>query len=292
MERTKLNLPDVVNCSRAKNYTIIPNELINDPEISPNAFKIYCILLSNPTGWRSHVENIYQRISCGYTAIHNALKELESKKGLIVRVWVRHKVTKKRISSFLAITDTPFSFNFTKDNLHPSLIHKDFELYYSSYIIESHIIETHIIETISLINTIYRKKKNIKKESSDDAAENSNKTNTPNGLITKSKFNEFWELYPKKTDKGKSLSKWEDICNQQSWKDKRPTWRVVKKAILAQRKTKRWEEGFVPNPTTWLNQCRWLDDPKEMDSNRPQNKQQGNRIRQNINFMQNGTKEN
>jgi hypothetical protein len=23
----------------------------------------------------------------------------------------------------------------------------------------------------------------------------------------------------------------------------------------------RWSEGFIPNPATWLNQDRWLDEP-------------------------------
>ncbi|MFW6275034.1 MAG: hypothetical protein ACOC2M_00205 [bacterium] len=92
--------------------------------------------------------------------------------------------------------------------------------------------------------------------------ENSSKKS--NGYITPNKFNEFWELYPKKTDKGKALTKWEQICRRG---DKRPEWNTIKEAIQNQKETDRWaDKRFIPNPATWLNQSRWLDDPKEMKS--------------------------
>jgi hypothetical protein len=94
-------------------------------------------------------------------------------------------------------------------------------------------------------------------------------TITVNGenLITPQYFSKFWRIYPKKADKGKAFSKWNDICSQKSWKDKRPAWKTIKLAIQRQKKSERWQnKKFIPNPTTWLNQCRWLDDPKEMVS--------------------------
>lgn len=80
-----------------------------------------------------------------------------------------------------------------------------------------------------------------------------------------SNFEEFWRLYPKKTDKGKTLLKWEELCTQKSKQEKRPTWIQVKTAIELQIKTKRWRDGYIPLPATWLNQYRWLDDPNEMN---------------------------
>ena len=168
MERTRLNLPDVINHSPSNDFTQIPNALINCSEISPVAFKIYCILLSNPHGWCTYIENIYNRMKCGYTAIHNALKELQDERGLLLRVHVRDQKTKRRHGSFLAVTSTPFEFEFNEQNIHPSLMNRGYELYYKSYIIETHIIETHIIEINRYINTINKKiinnkEKNIKK---------------------------------------------------------------------------------------------------------------------------------
>jgi len=94
-----------------------------------------------------------------------------------------------------------------------------------------------------------------------------------NGFITKSQFDEFWELYPKKADKGKALSKWNLICNKKP--KERPKWRDVKRAVLQQKNTDRWKEGFIPMPTTWLNQSRWMDDPKEMKGHDDRDKLKG-----------------
>jgi len=97
-------------------------------------------------------------------------------------------------------------------------------------------------------------------------------TNNKNALSTNNKkyicendFKKFWELYPKKTDKGKSLKAWINLCTQLNKKQFRPEWRVIKKAILLQKETERWSNiKFIPNPTTWINQYRWLDDPGQM----------------------------
>lgn len=79
-------------------------------------------------------------------------------------------------------------------------------------------------------------------------------------IIEFSDFEYFWELYPKKTDKGKAQNSWKKLCGQKS----RPKFSVIRKAIKEQIKTDRWKKGFIPLPTTWINQCRWLDDPAEM----------------------------
>lgn len=82
-------------------------------------------------------------------------------------------------------------------------------------------------------------------------------------VVTLSMFEDFWKLYPRKIDKGKALSAWKKLCNKPS--KQKPTWIELKKAILQQAKTDRWRESkFIPHPTTWINQSRWLDDPKEM----------------------------
>ncbi len=81
--------------------------------------------------------------------------------------------------------------------------------------------------------------------------------------ITFSMFENFWEIYPKKVDKGKALTSWKKICNK-PLKD-RPTWKEIRRAVSLQIKSERWQErSFIPHPATWLNQSRWLDDPKEM----------------------------
>lgn len=73
-------------------------------------------------------------------------------------------------------------------------------------------------------------------------------------------FESFWTAYPRKVGKGKAVDSWEkNKCS-----------RIVEKIVLAVKNAKRskdWmkEDGrYIPNPTTWLNQERWDDEP-EMD---------------------------
>lgn len=84
-----------------------------------------------------------------------------------------------------------------------------------------------------------------------------------NNVITPKLFETFWKLYPKKIDKGKALSKWNLICTRKNISP--PTWKQIRVALHDQKKSERWEDKtFIPHPTTWLSQQRWLDDPKEM----------------------------
>jgi len=76
-------------------------------------------------------------------------------------------------------------------------------------------------------------------------------------------FDLFWKIYPRKVDKGKAFSSWKKICQKKV--KERPTWQEIKYAVMKQKKSERWQDiKFIPHPSTWLNQCRWLDDPKEM----------------------------
>jgi len=67
-------------------------------------------------------------------------------------------------------------------------------------------------------------------------------------------FNKFWSLYPKKTGKQKCLS---------LWTKKKPPVEIVLKAVAWQKKSEQWKKGFIPNPSTWLNEGRWEDEPLE-----------------------------
>lgn len=83
--------------------------------------------------------------------------------------------------------------------------------------------------------------------------------------ITPNHFEAFWRMYPNKTDKGKAFSAWCKLCSNQSKGKVLPTWEMVRQAVKNQRKTERWADPtFVPVPTTWINQSRWLDDPTMM----------------------------
>jgi len=68
------------------------------------------------------------------------------------------------------------------------------------------------------------------------------------------RFGEFWDAYPKKRDKKKTRDKWKarglDSMADQLIAD-------VKNRLANDRQ---WREGYIPNPTTYINGERWEDE--------------------------------
>ena len=74
-------------------------------------------------------------------------------------------------------------------------------------------------------------------------------------------FEQFWKAYPRRKGKGAAQRAWDRI------KPDGQLFSQILAAIEQQKQGEDWlkENGrFIPHPTTWLNQERWLD---EMDAN-------------------------
>ncbi len=263
MERTKsnqnLSLPDSINCSPIDNFTRIPNELLRNKEISLKAKALLCILLSNTNHWRSCISGLMTFVKEGRDAISNGLKELEEA-GYLVRIKYRNKTTKSWVGSFWAYSNEKNNFDLTRhlEVLEEKGFEVDFEFQYPHP------------ENPDMGNpdmgTPERGFQELKRLSNNKT--NDKKKNIPaeapfsNGFITPNKFADFWTLYPRKVDQGKTLTIWNRICTR---KDNRPTWRQIKSSIIHQKQSERWKDiQFIPHPSTWLNQSRWLDNPEEM----------------------------
>ena len=67
----------------------------------------------------------------------------------------------------------------------------------------------------------------------------------------------FWNSYPNKTGKGAAWKIWKKLKVSDSLLTS------IKNALTWQIKSKQWKEGYVPNPTTYLNQSRWEDEPSK-----------------------------
>lgn len=68
-------------------------------------------------------------------------------------------------------------------------------------------------------------------------------------------FDEFWKFYPKKTGKLEAMK---------SWKKVKPNLAQVLQALRWQVQSDQWTRNggqYVPNPSTYINQGRWLDEP-------------------------------
>ena len=76
-------------------------------------------------------------------------------------------------------------------------------------------------------------------------------------LCVLSDFESFWKAYPKKVGKKEALKSWEKA------KDK-PAVVNIMQVIERSKKSEQWTKDngqFIPNPSTWLNQGRWADEP-------------------------------
>jgi len=71
-------------------------------------------------------------------------------------------------------------------------------------------------------------------------------------------FSEFWKLYPKKESKGAARRAWNKI------KAPCETLEKIKMALVWQKKTRQWQDDhgqYIPQPATYLNGCKWDDEP-------------------------------
>jgi hypothetical protein len=71
-------------------------------------------------------------------------------------------------------------------------------------------------------------------------------------ISVKESFEYFWEAYPEKIGKKSAFESYKK-CGQ--------TNDVLLGAIERQKYSDKWRNGYIPNPTTWLNQGRWDDEP-------------------------------
>ena len=79
-------------------------------------------------------------------------------------------------------------------------------------------------------------------------------------------FSKFWDAYPKRVGKQEARKAFDKAI-------KATDIETILKAIEAQKQTPQWKKSngqYIPNPATWLNQCRWEDETGGQDSEKPQ----------------------
>lgn len=65
-------------------------------------------------------------------------------------------------------------------------------------------------------------------------------------------FDEFWSMYPKKSDKDAA---------RKAWDKKKPPLDEVLRALEWQKQSDQWKRGYIKNPATYLNAGSWQDEP-------------------------------
>ena len=116
-EKKKVTIPDLVYKGvRQGNFTLIPNDILRNPNISSKAKVLLFIGLSNQDGWKSHKTTICSMMKEGENAIDSAMKELQQF-GLMKKIRYRDQQTKQIKGSFWMYTDTPYVFSSLNDIL-------------------------------------------------------------------------------------------------------------------------------------------------------------------------------
>jgi hypothetical protein len=78
----------------------------------------------------------------------------------------------------------------------------------------------------------------------------------PNG------FARFWEAYPSKVGRPVAEKAYAKALKRISGPD--PPSEILA-GVARAKASRKWREGIIPNPSTWLNQDRWEDQPSEIE---------------------------
>lgn len=81
--------------------------------------------------------------------------------------------------------------------------------------------------------------------------------NAPTGTRYPSDFEAWWTLYPRKTAKNDAAKAWKRARGKASWDELRGG---LERAVAGWKRDK-VDPQFIPHPATWLNGCRWEDQP-------------------------------
>jgi hypothetical protein len=76
----KKDMPNIIRQKRKANYTVIPNEMLNNTELSFKAKAILCYLLSKPDKWSVYLSQLAKVSTDGYESIVSGMNELIEKK--------------------------------------------------------------------------------------------------------------------------------------------------------------------------------------------------------------------
>ena len=71
-------MADMIRLQRSGGYTVLPNGILRDTNLSLKTKGLFAIILSLPEGWDYSVAGLATVAGCGRDAIRGALKEMET----------------------------------------------------------------------------------------------------------------------------------------------------------------------------------------------------------------------
>jgi len=213
------------NPQKENGYTPIANELMEKLgryRISGQEWQILIVVLRQTWGWQKKEDEI---------SLSQFVEKTEMDRSSCVRA-IRKLVTKKLLSSDKKVTTYANKYRFNKD-------------YGQWTASDKKVTRGDKKVTGGGDNLVYR---GVTKESHTKET-NTKETNTKERYTS---FTQFWDLYPKKVERKKSEIKWKLLSEEDRL--------LILDDIPKRQLGKQWKQGYIPNPTTYLNGERWNDE--------------------------------
>jgi hypothetical protein len=212
-------------------YGSSPRKLLEDRNISLKAKGIYAFMECKSDGWNFTASSMSSQLKESRKTILVAMQELKA------TGWLTYHKNKNGSGVYELIGNyviTPKSEKVTKA------------------------LQTHSPKTARCKNGTVQKTDCINKK---DYSNKKDITNKKERDIDR--FEDFWSVYPKKRNKTGSISKWKlkklnNIADQ-----------LIADVLLRIKEDRRWVDGYVPDPLTYINQERWNDEVEKVIKKKP-----------------------
>lgn len=223
------------------NYTCIDNHVFKDHSLSMKAKGLLTQIYSLPDDWEYSVKGLSTLFSDGRDAVNNALQELIDH-GYIIRTQKQNQAGK---------------FDGYEYDIYEQPQTKSAEKPFP----ENPLTENPLTDNPNQLNTNILNNKEVNTKEIENIYGGDFFESLPDEPVAEvvdekeKMFLEFWKLYPKKVDKEGSRRAFKRI------KKLKEVFPGIIRAIEIQRQSEQWTEKngkFIPNPTTYIHQERWM----------------------------------
>ena len=236
-----------IRINKNQGFTYMSNYHLRDKNLSLKGKGLLSVMFSLPESWNYSVEGLVAILKESETAVISTLKELKECGYLNVIKLLPNETKTGRIEYIYDVFEIPKQEGEKQD-------------------LEILGVEILDLENVGQLNTNNQtsnnkqednkkllKKENILKERNDETIEIVNEV--------EQMFNEFWKKKKKKIDPKGSYRAFKNI------KGIKKIFPTLMQALEMQKNSKQWQNRqYIPNPTTWLHQERWVDENIDIDN--------------------------
>lgn len=253
-----------VGLAREGRFTLFPNEFARDKRLSNGARGLLVQIMSHAEGWELTTETLANSTREGRDAIRSQVRLLEQC-GYLTRVQ-KHSDDGTFARMDYLLTDPfeaadpqdvndPTGDGFSGDGFPGVGFPGDGKLHTKKTIdLEDHLEEDHVTPQPPARHsqTPLADVPDVPRPTSGAGRRGSAVVERSSGYPPE--FEEFWQVYPRRTAKRAALGAWKKAARRASVAE-------IMAGAERFRDDPNREQEFTPHPATWLNQDRWGDDP-------------------------------